>query len=227
MFASVIYPYELYTAANGHLYAGVYYQDSTGQGWRIYRSTNDGATWQIIVTQRNEYIDCFYLTATDTLLVGTEYGLYIAAADGSGYTYSAFDRATQFAATADGRIYLATSSGLMISSDNGNTWQATGLSSNVFAVAVNQEGTLFTASFGSYLCSTNGGVTWTNIQSGIPTIYTSSYIVQPSIGILYDGSLGYGVYRSINTTLAASEPTTIPGDILLTRIIQIHSMAPR
>ncbi|MFN4854864.1 MAG: T9SS type A sorting domain-containing protein [Bacteroidota bacterium] len=68
----------------------------------------------------------------------------------------------------EGKIYAATNSGLMVSNDDGLTWQSTSITTNV-AEVTSVSNALLVAGSGSIRRSTDGGINWSNIPVGTNT----------------------------------------------------------
>lgn len=110
-----------------------------------------------------------------------------------------------------GKIFAATNYGLMVSTDDGITWQATSITSNVSEVTSTSNALLVTGS-GLVRRSTDGGVNWTNIPVGTNTnaVYDLHVIGNTilagtrfgGVRISYDGGLSWaGANEGLQDTL--------------------------
>jgi hypothetical protein len=93
-------------------------------------------------------------------------------------------------------IFAGAYEGVFLSTDNGASWNATGLDTSVNALAVSGM-TLLAGSFeGGLFLTTNGGNTWKPINNGLPN-YPKIMSVAVIDSHLFAGS-GAGVFRSTN-----------------------------
>jgi ligand-binding sensor domain-containing protein len=102
-----------------------------------------------------------------------------------------------------GTVYAATTSGLLVSFENGDTWSQrnSGLSSvNAWALAFNENGALFIGTKEGVFRSPDKGRTWQSVGNELPNQYVRSLFID-SDGFLFVGTNGGGIYRSIKSTL--------------------------
>jgi len=189
--------YALFVNKDDYIFAG-----TRGQGV-IYRSTDDGETWEV---KSSGYISphCWAMgqNKDGNVLVAGEafYGRTFRSTDnGDSWTYTAPLSAISFAVDSINNIYCGTFNGLYKSTDNGLTWEPTGLTN----VPVNA---ILIDSINGVICGsgyyTNGqgvfysndyGSTWTNIGLGGQIIYSLAFT---SYGSLLAGSGTNGVYET-------------------------------
>lgn len=157
------------------------------QSGELIRSTDEGATWQLIRDFSNPIIDIEYVDPTTAYILTQSSGLYVSsdqgsnwlpvnvviqaqADDGLAYTKNTAAR-TFYKAAYDKRlkgvIFLASASGLVRTVDGGVTWNlmtlpVTNQTLQVSSVAINptDSNTLYIAVGATMFKSTNGGVTW-------------------------------------------------------------------
>lgn len=202
-YASLISKVEaLFVAPDGTLYAGM-------SNWGVYRSMDRGTTWTQEASSKVSILTIF-VAPDGVRYVGTSYGVYRSAGKGLPWTTAnvgllyATSAALMF--TPDGTLYAGTSNGVFVSSNKGLTWahRSDGMSdSGVRSLVYAPDGTLYAATDDYYVYrSTDKGMTWTNLQSGLPaTARLDAYAMHVSAltlaldGTLYAGT-GRGAFRS-------------------------------
>lgn len=196
----------LLTSKTGTVYAG------TSKG--VHRTMEDGTSWQLIGLS-NKVI---YSLAEDD-----EGNIYAGSNDGNIYkstnqgilwqpAYNTNGNILVLGANKLGHIFAgswggtAANSGLFISSDNGTSFQQLGLSflmiSDICFDSLNNIyvcGYAFDSTQAGIWKSTDNGINWNTINSGLiyrSTIYSLAY---SSNGYLLAGSAGYsGIYKSVD-----------------------------
>jgi ligand-binding sensor domain-containing protein len=152
----------VHTLSNGTMIAGTF---SSG---KVYRSTNNGETWQ----------------ASSTTLPGVAMYSISSGTNGSGGTniYLATQGSGVYRSTDDGVTWLEKSSGL---------------NASINALVVNNSGHIFAASeIGGVYRSTNYGDSWTAINNGLENIYAWAMAINPTNQHLFVGNGSNGVFRS-------------------------------
>lgn len=208
---------------NGDVIAGTMYG--------VYISTNDGYDWElrdngfpeptiiltIFVDDINNYFAGTY-SGEDEIYKSTDLGM---SWEGSGpiYTWHTVgfiinnSSNTLFASNLDG-------SGVHRSTDNGHTWEyfTSGIpqTSQDIPLISNESDQIFagSTSFGVFI-SVDNGETWTDYLSGLSNDVILSFGIN-SKGILFAGTWGDGVFRTIQSTLSVETVSTnIPSDFYL------------
>jgi len=116
-------------------------------------------------------------------------------------------------------IFSGTDEGIFFLGDTGSTWLQVFTSNNKMVVdLINVNDTLFAATVGSgILSSTDNGITWTPVNTGLPT--DSIFTVVNSGNMLFAGLYSYGIYMSAN-----SGASWFPANIGLPAIAYIPSI---
>lgn len=137
---------------------------------RLLRSADEGNTWQQIVGVTGNrsvsdiysmYDGSFYYVLTDYINSGLQF-LYRSEDGGITWTEMAGEiQLKEMVLHPDGNLFMINSTGLMISSDNGSTWEPVNTGQEGFStLAVDTAGNLYaTLWYGLYM-SDNEGLTW-------------------------------------------------------------------
>jgi photosystem II stability/assembly factor-like uncharacterized protein len=116
----------------------------------------------------------------------------------SGFTYN-YNNVLDFVFNSAGDIFTGTNDNVYKSTNNGDNWfrANNGLTNNqVYALAINQSGTLFAGTYGGGMFrSTNDGNSWTAINNGLTTTLIMNLTINPS-GYIFAGTYASGVFRS-------------------------------
>jgi photosystem II stability/assembly factor-like uncharacterized protein len=175
----------------------------------LSRSGDNGNTWDVKKTGLSVLDNGSYMVAmiedqNSSLFAGTqEYGVYRSTNKGDNWNKTWSTSLNPFvsalALTAQNDIFVGTYDGVILSTDNGNSWENknTGLiATNVNASAANPQGDIIAASnIGNIFRTTNQGDTWEKIRSclGNFTVYSIAINAQ---GHIFVASMGEGVLRS-------------------------------
>jgi photosystem II stability/assembly factor-like uncharacterized protein len=99
-----------------------------------------------------------------------------------------------------GILYVGTNrGGVFKSTDSAASWVATGLSNTrITALGIDPRNPniLYAASFGNFFKSTDGGNSWTAINTGIPLSFISSIAIDPASSAVYAATEAFGVFQS-------------------------------
>lgn len=182
------------TEANGSLLSGTL-------GGKIYRSNDNGTTWNHINAGMNaSYVWSIGLGSYGYIYAGTEKGLYLSNNNGTSWTATTLSQKDVRSVVVDnnGTIYAATwGNGIFKSVDNGQNWTAinSGLTNQVVhSLVINSQSELFAGTFGAGVFkSVNGGENWSS------TSFNNGYIwslTASANGTLYAGTYSDGVYKS-------------------------------
>lgn len=104
---------------------------SYGNGSGIYKSTDDGISWELISGElfEDSFIRFIEFGSNGDIFVGVDYGAVFRSSDGGNTWQNIFNKIgdsksgpSDFDFNSKGDIYLLTSSGVNRSNDNGNTW---------------------------------------------------------------------------------------------------------
>lgn len=108
------------------------------------------------------------------------------------------------------------SSGVFRSTDNGDHWIATTQTTGTFRrFVMTSDGVIYAGSReGQVICSTDGGVVWTDQSTGLPGGTIESLTLTPS-GRLLVGTTEQGVYRTTTVVTGMSTGSTVPSETQL------------
>ncbi|MBE2281225.1 MAG: choice-of-anchor A family protein [Ignavibacteriaceae bacterium] len=180
---------------NGNMLAGTF-------GGKIYRSTNNGVTWEHInQSMYVGYVWSMQTMANGTILASTERGIYRTTDNGTTWSVAGLSNYDVRAILLDGNgsLYAGTwGFGVFRSDDNGASWTHTsdGMVSNeaVHALAKNSNGDIFAGTFGSGIYKlSNNSTNWVNTSTLVRYIWAMT--VSPD-NTVYAATYGYGVLRS-------------------------------
>jgi photosystem II stability/assembly factor-like uncharacterized protein len=165
----------------------------------IWRSTDDGASWDLVEQFALTGISSFARAGTK-LFGAARTGIQTSTDNGASWAFEAFsDGADSFSANGT-TIYLGSSSKVFKSTDLGLTWidVSTGLGKGVIEALLFDGTNLFAGtpadSAGVYR-STNGGASWDPAAAGLPIGKTIRSLI--SFGAyVFAGTEGDGIYRS-------------------------------
>ena len=155
--------------------------------------------WTPVTALSNGRVFTLCAASNGQVLAGCETGgIYRSTDDGRSWTPHPQVRVTvRRFFTRGSQIYAGLQNGLLLSSDNGNTWIDIPVPSgqNGFGVALNASGHLFIGGWEGVHRSTNGGRDWTDITAGLPEKRLMS-LASSSADVLYAGLYRRGLYRS-------------------------------
>lgn len=181
-----------------------------GTFWgKIYRSTDDGATWQHINPDMNSGYIWSIAATNGSIYVATSAGVYKTTNNGGTWTATGlFDKDVRSIAYDDqGNLFAGVwGYGMYKSTDNGATWTVinTGLHClNIGALTVGANGDLYVGSYGNGVFkSTDGGDSWFNVNMGYAWTWS---LAASSNGNVYAGTYGGGVFVSTDNGASWSQ----------------------
>jgi len=180
------------------------YVDPPGfSGGGIYRSTDNGSTWELLGFDR-EFISAIAVTPEGDILLSNAYSssLYQSTDDGVSWGYVINGPyASALLSTLDGKIIAGTNSGIFCSTDRGDTWFQT-LSDEVeiHSFAYHPEGKILAAAgTGRIYLSEDGGESWERTDSGIGD--------RDVVGVAFD-SRGFGIAATDSGVFRSSDRIT-------------------
>ena len=189
--------YAVFINKEDHIFVG-----TRGQGV-IYRSTNDGETWEIKASGfTSSQCWAFGQNKDGSVLLAGEANFgrtYRSTDNGDNWTYIAPLSAISFAVDSSNNIYCGTIDGLYKSTDDGLSWDTTGLINvPVNAILIDSSdgvicGTGYYTNGQGVFHSKDYGATWTNIGLGGEIIYSLAFT---GYGSLLAGSDRNGVYET-------------------------------
>ncbi len=181
--------FTLKQTSNGELVAGtnrgMFMLARDGSQWSPINDVVNRATAKKGSTARAEVhsvltarVNEIEITPT-TWMAATSAGLFTSSNQGKSWSGGPVMGKTDFVSVqSDGNlIALATRSDVLVSKDNGATWQASGLSSSVTSirgVTITSDGQIMFASREGAFRSPNGGAGWEHMQNGLPDKNISS-----------------------------------------------------
>jgi photosystem II stability/assembly factor-like uncharacterized protein len=165
----------------------------------VYRSTDSGATWSAAKDGLGlGRVTSFAANGSTILCSLFGGGVYRSVNNGTTWT-SANNGLTEpyvWSLLVIGNTLFAGTdgAGVFASTDNGTTWSERGLTGNlVFALAPGSGGTLLAGTYNSIYRTSDSGVTWTRISSGLSNLWVYSVVVNGNS--IFTGT-DDGVYRS-------------------------------
>ncbi len=185
--------------------AGVFFAGTEGGG--IFRSDNDGASWQAINTGLTDLnVTAFAIQSNGYIFAGTNgSGVFLSTDDGDTWT-QVVNGLTNLAVTcmainSEGRVFAGTDGSGVFASRTGGLWTqlAGGLADGkIRALAVNSSGHIFAGTFDTGIFrSVDEGASWLQVNSGL--LHTRVRALGAnSDDEIYAGTLAGGVYRSTN-----------------------------
>ncbi len=214
------------TNSSGHIFIGSEGHPFGGTGF--VRSTNDGASWQILsnALDTKGARDLLVMPSGEIFACAFSFngGVYRSTNNGATFTavsglpsLSAFD----IEANSSGHLFLAThfsSNRLYRSTDNGATWQLahTGLTSDVNDIFIDATNTLYAATDTGVFTSTNNGTNWVSLNAPGPAVAYPSIVVVP--GVIYasfnGGISSAGVYVSTNGGATWTQDSGLPAKVV-------------
>ncbi len=217
--------------AHEHLYAACYdYPENS----RLFRSTDAGASWALLGTIPYPSVTALAVDPFDARFIyvaARGSGLYRSDDGGASWRmYSlpgqanAFDWSTGVAGRiVAGGYYLSGGSyraALFVSTDRGATWSVsmprpdTVFYAYACAADPSRPGTVYLGSSSGYLhLTTNGGSTWTLVNSGLPSTATTMSLAVNSDGSAVLAGTSAGIYRSTNQGASWTLGTGSPGSV--------------
>ena len=201
--------------------SGIYRSTNDGQSWtKIYGDSQRIAVYSLAINRQGHIFAGTYRSFDERFIRSTDNGLTWTTLQPAPLFYSTID-AIAFDST--NRIYAGTSgiADVYISTDNGNSWRESRLSSStlygsVFDIAVDYNGHAYVTTYGSGVFrSTDQGFTWVPLNSGL-TVSSLYSIATNATGYIFVGGAGKGVFRSSQPTTSVDENMAgIPTGIVL------------
>lgn len=202
-------------SSSGKIYVGIENRTASDPDAGVYLSIDNGNTW----TKKNEglfnlFVKSLAITSDGTILAGTSgSGVFRSTDGGDNWLLPANNADVVVEAltiASDGTIYAATNQspykGVIKSTDKGNTWNQANNGLNdlqVNAIVFNSSNShIFNGTYSQGVFrTTDAGANWYKINNGLPPISNGDNIVRSftvnSAGVMFAGTKGSGVYRSI------------------------------
>ncbi len=141
------------------------------------------------------------ITGDSAWIAGVSDGLYRSTDEGATWTKTSIGNTVYsvqaLARSSDTIVAACYFAGVFISTDNGRSWSAKGLTLKNNMSAVIKGNAIFIGTGGAEVHrSTNGGGSWTPVKSGLSTAAVQALTVHQST--LYLGTAGSGIYSSTN-----------------------------
>lgn len=193
---------------NGYLFAG-----SGGSG--VWRSKDNGDSWEALALRSTTpiYVRGLALGGEGALFAATsDSGVYVSSDTGDTWTQAntglARLRCWSMGSGSRGDVYVGTERGLYRTIDNGQHWvrlDSASLTYTVYAVHVHENAEIY-AGTSSSLWSSDSGKCFTRIDGELFNKNIAS-LTTDSLGTIYAGTGGNGVYRSpSDATVVADSP---------------------
>lgn len=183
----------------GDIFAGTF-----GNG--IVRSTDDGATWDVmnVGLPANSQISALAISPGDTVYTAAyNRGAYRSTDNGESWELIGFSDTviTYLAINSGGAIFTGTSGGgIFRSTNNGENWvhissELVGEALFISAITIDQNGDVFAGTAGGIFHSTDNGENWVEINQGLINDNVCS-LAMNSNGDIYTGTED-GIFRTI------------------------------
>jgi photosystem II stability/assembly factor-like uncharacterized protein len=178
-----------------------------GGGGNVFRSTNDGVTWEILSGMEGADVRSMAIDASGRIFAGVQNngsysGIYRSEDQGQTWQQVGFNGTylvTSIAFNPRGDIFAATNWNIYRSRDHGETWKDI-YQGITRALAINNQGRIFAAGDG-VVTSVDNGATWQPFDDGLRKRWIFSLTLDKS-EYLYAGHWGGGVSK---TALATRE----------------------
>lgn len=193
-------------SSGGEIFVSAYGSDGKG----IYKSTDSGLSWELLppVYPFNE-IFALGINKKDILFAGSGYysGLFKSTDLGASWIWlSGYTRPECWAIAFNDSDHIFAGDGdwggLMKSTDSGNTWvQLLPNSVAVLSISIESFGVLYVGASNNFYKSTDNGVTWTSISSGLPSLEIATTLCKQRDEIFVGTGYilqGDGIYHSTN-----------------------------
>jgi ligand-binding sensor domain-containing protein len=169
----------------GTNYNGVYMTDDNGSSWNVY---GGGLTYDANIV--------YLLTMNgNRIFAGTKDGVYTY--NEAGFYWSKLNSyvTESIVFIGDSMFAGTTSNGVMISNNNGTTWNSAndGLTSAYVHSLTSAGNYLFAGTDVGIFLSADNGNKWTNVTSGLPNSIVNSLIINGNF--IYAGTSGFGLWK--------------------------------
>jgi len=204
---------------NGILYAGTW--DLPRNPGGVFRSTDGGRTWVRASTGlKNPYVLSLAVTPEGDVYAGTgalrplgAFGGSVFRSTDQGASWTELSAGlddvpvTALLVTPQGQVFAGTFTGDLYRL-LGRSWvRYFQFNAILLSLVANAQGHLFAATYGAGVFrSTDGGRSWTAINSGLDDPNVLSLALRPDDGVLFAGTSTGHVFRSITSTLAERHP---------------------
>jgi photosystem II stability/assembly factor-like uncharacterized protein len=183
----------------------------------VYRSVNDGFTWQ--------QVESFPIDINDSKIITDRYGyiyyrvqggIYRSTDDGNTWNRISSDEQTgitDFLITRKGYFVTGTTTGMYLSFNSGNSWQKVNVGkynqSYVYTLFEAPNGSLITTTTYGLFISVNDGLAWNFTDDAETRGFVATYFMTDKNGYLYAGSGGKGVFRTQEPFLKITAPDAV------------------
>ena len=137
----------------------------------VFRSTDNGASWTPTSASWVNGLAYGLAQAAGSIFAATDMGLAASADNGASWTMKSqtWFPVTFQTLTTNGSTVFGGDGGLYTTTDLGATWTATTVSAVALLVS---GGNIFAGTSGNLVMSTNNGVSWANVESGLATPFS-------------------------------------------------------
>ena len=210
-------PRSVTTNASGHIFVGA--DGFEGNGF--LRSTDDGATWQVLSNALSSRLVIDLLVAPDqSIYACTSQGLFRSTNGGTTFTQvpGLPSFTSRIEADADGDLFLGvqfTTANLFRSIDDGATWQQSDIGIGFDVLDIHASGSgLYAVGGNAVYRSTNDGTSWTSVNAPPEFSYTSVTVATNGdiCASFYGGTeLGGRIYRTTNGGASWAQDSGLSG----------------
>lgn len=189
-------------------------------GDQLYRSTDNGINWTSLgLNQQANSIAAGCVTAQGrNIYVGGGLGLWVSTDNGQTWPRCPVTYNISALCTGRSNVLAGTWGGLYCSPDSGKNWNFEGFNTHLITCFAQTDSTIFAGTNDEgVLESTDDGVTWTNVSSGLSGLYSNQInALTIDSGTLYAATWG-GVWRRplSEMTRAQERPDGFPDRYVL------------
>lgn len=181
----------------------------------IYRSTDNGATWQLLDIEADQDIKRFTIGSNDAIMAYYLYNIELSLDNGDTWSVveSPEEVVSLLEADNNGNFYYVSgfTPTIMFSDDNGSSWaniSPAGVSSTPVGLYIHHNGDLYLTTDNSVYHTADGGDNWTDFYSEMvtPQAYFIELDSDPSSPFMFGAHFTTGVWRSgINVDIDAPD----------------------
>ncbi|RMG68200.1 MAG: hypothetical protein D6715_02895, partial [Calditrichaeota bacterium] len=190
-------------APDGTIYAGTGFFSLCGfsicdYGDIFHSNDPGGFSWTRVANRLDDHVFGLAVNPTGRVFVATREGVYRSF---STFWHKILNGDARSVLAVGDTVFVGTSDGIFRSVDEGEFWdQVLSLPNNyTWSLLADPQGNVYAATEKSgILQSTDGGINWTSINSGLSNLDVRSLAFDPQTGRIFAGTEGDGVFRSLN-----------------------------
>ncbi|MCX7785990.1 MAG: YCF48-related protein, partial [candidate division WOR-3 bacterium] len=211
MLDSTTYGVSLAIAINPSSPNTIYIGGASGNGIKLYKTTNGGTSWTDIsanLSGEGVLSIAIHPTQTNTILVGTYYGIYRSTNGGQSWTLTNFSGecpVIKFSLNSPNIVYAGSYEGNVYkSTDAGQTWNPTGSGISGYnirnlLVDLTSSSIIYAGTEIGCYKTTNAGTSWQSVNSGLYATTINYFTLAPSQpNTIYLAVDNDAIYKSTN-----------------------------